>query len=104
MRAKEKGTHVEMGRIAFGSITGDQNVDCARALRVIVAALDDDLIQVAAVAEEVAADSRGAQLAHWELTVSLAVTLARTWAGQDGVSAAKAAVHRMLLKAQDSSQ
>lgn len=91
---------MDVGQIAFGSITGDENVDCARALRVIVAALDDDLIQVAAVAEEVAADSRGADLAHWELTISLAVTLARTWAGQGGVTAAKAEVQRMLLKAQ----
>lgn len=83
--------------IAFGSITGSENTDVARSLRLIIAALDDDFSQAAVIAHEVATDARGPELAHWELTISLAVTLARNLAGESNVDDTRTAIQAMLL-------
>ena len=91
-----------VGSIAFGSVSGEENVDVARALRVVLAAVDDDVKGAAVIAEEAARDPRGFELATWELVVSLGVTIARTWVVQTSVEDVRTAVRGMLLEYEQS--
>jgi hypothetical protein len=59
-----------------GTFLGPTEVDNSRGVRLLLAAIDDDLTQLAAVAVEVTEDARGSDLATWQLVVALAVGLA----------------------------
>ncbi|KGJ72724.1 hypothetical protein GY21_13535 [Cryobacterium roopkundense] len=63
----------------FNSITGKKGIDQARALRMVLAVLENDCTQSVSVADEVYRDERGSELATWELVVSLAAGLAGVW-------------------------
>ena len=63
----------------FNSITGQKEVDQARGLRLILAIVQNDVVQLAAVAEEVIRDERGSDLATWELVIGYAGTIGIDW-------------------------
>jgi len=67
-------------KLDFNSLSGNKEVDQARGLRLILAIVQNDVVQLAAVAEEVALDERGSDIATWELVIGFAGTIAIDWA------------------------
>jgi len=82
---------------------GADSVDEVRHLRLCAAALDDDFAQVAAIAEEVATDPRGPEVATWQLVMVGAVALTRQWALEADVQIVRAAIQQALLEQATSS-
>ena len=81
----------------FNSITGDKDVDQARALRMVLSVIDNDLTQIGSVAEEVATDYRGKEIAIWELVVGMAGTVAMQWVERSGAEATTAGIRAALV-------
>jgi len=77
---------------------GSTPIDESRHLRLCAAALDDDFAQVAAIAEEVATDARGAEIATWQLVMVGAVGMARQWALDTDVEMIRSAIQQALLE------
>ena len=80
----------------FNSITGDKDVDQARALRLVLAVLDNEMARVASVAEEVATDYRGPEIAIWELVIGMAGSVAMQWEERVGAESTVEAIRATL--------
>jgi hypothetical protein len=81
----------------FKSIIGDKEVDQARALRMVLAVVQDDLVQLVAVAEDVYRDKRGHELATWELVMGLAGALAHEWVSHTDKETTAQGIQNVLL-------
>lgn len=81
----------------FKSIIGEKEVDQARALRMVLAVVQDDLVQLVAVAEEVYRDKRGHELATWELVMGIAGALAHEWVSSTGKETAIKGIQIALM-------
>jgi hypothetical protein len=68
----------------------------ARALRLVLAALDDDMAQLKAVAADFYEDRQEFELATWQMIVTLSAALAREWAGRADVPTVKAGIRAAL--------
>jgi hypothetical protein len=66
-------------KIDFAEVTGEEDEDNSRALRLVLAAINDDLVQLRAVATDVYEDPRGFELTAWQMIVALSTALAREW-------------------------
>ncbi|HEY4269976.1 MAG TPA: hypothetical protein VGM94_17470 [Galbitalea sp.] len=85
--------------IDISALSGDSDADQKRCLRLVLAALEDDFVQLAEIVREVHDDPRGFDRAAWELLVALSVGLARQWALENGPEAAAAGIRATLLSA-----
>ena len=81
----------------FASMTGLSDTEQRRCLRMLQAALEDDLTQVAAISEEILLDPRGAFIAMWELMIALSVGYARQSAIEVGPSVVLDGIRIALL-------
>ncbi len=88
---------MDVGKLDFNSITGIKEVDQKRALRLILSVLEDDFTQLGSVSEEVARDTRSADLAIWELCIGMAATVAQVWVDATDIETAKKAIQEALL-------
>ena len=84
-------------KLDFNSITGQKEIDQARGLRLILAIIQDDITQLAAVAEEAVLDERGWEIATWEQVIGMAGTVAQDWVSRAGTDAAVTGIQLALM-------
>lgn len=88
---------MDIGNLDFNSITGIKDLDQARALRLILAVIEDDLLQLSSVAEEVHTDIRSEEIALWELIIGLSSTVANLWISSTDKETAITGIQQALL-------
>ena len=72
--------------------------DTISSLRLILASVQDDLVQVAAIAEELADDPRGAAWAAWAVAVWLGTTMANDMVIRSSAEEVTDALREMVRK------
>jgi hypothetical protein len=86
----------ETATFDFRSITGNKDVDQARALRIVLALIEDDFSQLTAAAADAVSDRRGPDLAVWELVIGMASTVAHLWITTAGKESTVARIREVL--------
>jgi hypothetical protein len=89
-------TAPEPATFDFRSITGNKDVDQARALRIVLALIEDDFSQLTAAAADAVSDRRGPDLAVWELVIGMASTVAHLWITTAGKESTVARIREVL--------
>ena len=89
------------GNLDFKSLTGDKSVDEARALRVLMAVLEDDITQLAFVAKEVSRDPRQFDASLWELVLGMAGAVIEMWLTLTDPETLKASIRLAILDRED---
>ena len=86
------------GNIDFSALLPDEDTNQARVLRMVLASIESDVTQMTAVAEEIARDEHGPDLATWALVLGLSDALARAWSEQTDRETTIHGIQKILVK------
>ena len=81
----------------FNDFTPDDDTNNSRLLRMVLASIEGDLVQMTAVADETTRDEHGPDIATWSLVLGLATALGGEWVRQTGREATLSNIQKVLV-------